>query len=284
MSGTQAGSPAALLEVEELTVEYSRGRGRPAHKAIDGVSLTIDAAETLGLVGESGSGKTTLGLAILGLVRAASGRIRFGGQDLGAMSWRERRRIGGDLQVVFQDPSSSLNPARTVGRALAEPLEIHESLSRAEKRRRIGDMLERVGLPARAADRYPAEFSGGQRQRIAIARALIVSPRLVICDEPVSALDLSVQAQIINLLADLQRDLSASYLFVSHDLGVVRHLSSRVAVLFRGHVVETGPADTVCTRPSHPYTQALLAAEPDPSRIRAGTPPALPNSTGTPQR
>ena len=262
---------SALLEMADLVVEYPGGRGRPPHRAVNGVSLSIDAGQTLGLVGESGSGKTTLGMAILGLVRPASGRIVFSGKDLTEMRWRERRALSGDLQVVFQDPSSSLNPARTVGRALAEPLEAHESLSRTAKRRRVGEMLERVGLPARTADRYPAEFSGGQRQRIAIARALIVSPRLVVCDEPVSALDLSVQAQIMNLLADLQQELSVSYLFVSHDLGVVRHVSARVVVLYRGEVVESGLTDTVCTQPSHPYTQALLAAETDPSPTRSVT-------------
>ena len=220
-------------------------------------------------------------MAILDLVRPASGTIRFAGHDIGAATRRQRRDLSRDLQVVFQDPYSSLNPARTIGQALAEPLEVHEKLASADKRRRIAEMLDRVGLAAEAAGRYPAEFSGGQRQRIAIARALMVSPKLIICDEPVSALDLSVQAQILNLLADLQRDLSVAYLFVSHDLGVVRYLSTSVTVLYRGQVMETGPADLVCGRPSHPYTQALLAAATvpgvaPPPRPAAGHEPAAP--------
>ena len=261
---------ADLLSVEEVTVDFPAGRGRPPFRALDNVSLTIAPGETLGLVGESGSGKTTLGLCILGLVRVTSGRICFDGRELTGMPWSERRKLAGELQVVFQDPTSSLNPVRTIGRTLAEPLESDPRLGEAEKRRRITAMLDTVGLPSSAVDRYPVEFSGGQRQRIAIARALIASPRLVICDEPVSALDLSVQAQIVNLLADLQEELSISYLFVSHDLAVVRHLSTRVAVLFRGELVESGPAETVCTAPTHPYTRSLLDAELTPAGLRVG--------------
>jgi ABC-type glutathione transport system ATPase component len=256
-----------LLEVSDLTVEFRGGRGRGGRgrvTALDRVSLSMSAGETHGLVGESGSGKTTLALAILGLVPVAAGQIRFDGQDLAAIGRRSRRRLGRDLQVVFQDPYSSLNPARTIGQTLSEPLAAHEHLYRAQRRRRVAAMLDRVGLPAAAAERYPAQFSGGQRQRIAIARALMVSPRLVICDEAVSALDLSVQAQILNLLADLRRELSVAYLFISHDLAVVRYLADTVTVLNHGQVMESGPAQAVCDRPSHPYTRALLAAVPSP--------------------
>jgi ABC-type glutathione transport system ATPase component len=219
------------LDVRDLTVDYPASRSAARYHAVDGVSLSIAPGETLGLVGESGSGKSTICLSILGLVPVTAGTITFGGQDITRASRAQRRAISKDLQVVFQDPYSSLNPARTVGQALSEPLEVHESLSAAQRRTRVAQMLERVGLPADSAKRYPAGFSGGQRQRIAIARALMLSPRLVICDEPVSALDLSVQAQILNLLADLQRDLSVAYLFVSHDQAVVRYMASRITTL-----------------------------------------------------
>ena len=255
-----------LLEIRDLTVEYQRGRGRSPVRAVDRASLSVGAGQAVGLVGESGSGKSTLALTTLGLVPSASGGIRFDGHDLVSIDRRARRGLGRDLQAVFQDPNSSLNPARTIEQTLAEPLEVHERVPRAEKRRRIAAMLEQVGLPARAGERYPTEFSGGQRQRIAIARALMVLPKLVICDEATSALDLSVQAQILNLLADLQRELGVAYLFVSHDLAVVRHLCSHAVVLYRGQVMEHGPVEVVCERPRHPYTQALLSAvlPPDP--------------------
>jgi oligopeptide/dipeptide ABC transporter ATP-binding protein len=275
-----------LLDVRDLTVEIRGRRFDPPVKALDRVSLSVAPGETLGLVGESGAGKTTLALAILGLVPVTSGSIRFAGHELASIGRRSRRRLSRDLQVVFQDPYSALNPARTVGQALSEPLDVHETLPRAAKRRRIASLLEQVGLPADTTERYPAEFSGGQRQRIAIARALMVSPKLVICDEAVSALDLSIQAQILNLLADLQRDLSVSYLFVSHDLAVVRHLSSRVVVLYRGQVMESGPAEVICDRPSHPYTRALLAAAPSPdpgqSRLAARGTERRPERAGGP--
>jgi ABC-type glutathione transport system ATPase component len=260
---------AELLRIQDLSVEFRGDRRHSTVTALDRVSLTISQGQTVGLVGESGSGKTTLALAILGLVRPTAGHIMFAGDDLAAVGRRPRRRLGRDLQVVFQDPYSSLNPARTVSQILSEPLDVHEDLPKDQVRRRITDMLGQVGLPADAAGQYPAEFSGGQRQRIAIARALMVSPRLVICDEPVSALDLSVQAQILNLLADIQRNLSVSFLLISHDLAVVRYLSSQVVVLYRGHVMESGPAEEICTRPSHPYTRALLAAVPSPDPGRA---------------
>lgn len=264
-----------LLEVEDLSVVFRpTRRARPVH-AVDGVDLTIAAGETVGLVGESGSGKSTLGQAVLGLVRPTAGTIRFDGQDITAADRATRRRLSRDMQVIFQDPYGSLSPTRTIEQTLVEPLLAHQTLTREEARARVADMLARVGLPKGAMQRYPSEFSGGQRQRIAIARALMVSPRLVICDEPVSALDLSVQAQVLNLLQHLQRELGLGYLFVGHNLAVVRHMSHRIVVLYRGRVMESGPAAQVYAAAAHPYTQTLLAAAPvaDPdeqARRRAG--------------
>jgi ABC-type glutathione transport system ATPase component len=260
-----------LLTVHDLTVEYRSGRRAKHVRALDSVSLSIGAGETLGLVGESGSGKSTLARAILGLAPVRSGTIEYDGRDITRATRSERRALSADVQVVFQDPYSSLNPARTVRQTLAEPLGVHERLSRREVSERVREMLVRVGLAADAADRYPRHFSGGQRQRIAIARALMLSPRLIVCDEAVSALDLSVQAQILNLLLELQEELSLSYLFISHDLSVVRHLSHRIVVLYLGEVVESGPTNVVCGRPTHPYTRALLASAPvpDPAPQRA---------------
>jgi ABC-type glutathione transport system ATPase component len=262
---------ARLLDVSDLTVEYRAARRAKAVTALDSVSLSIGTGETLGLVGESGSGKSTLARAILGLAPVRSGTIEFVGRDITRATRQERRTLSADVQVVFQDPYSSLNPARTVRQTLAEPLGVHRRLSRREALERVREMLGRVGLQAEAAERYPRHFSGGQRQRIAIARALMLSPRLIICDEAVSALDLSVQAQILNLLLELQEELSLSYLFISHDLSVVKHLSHRIAVLYRGQLVETGPTEVVCDRPTHPYTRALLAGAPapDPAAQRA---------------
>lgn len=254
-----------LLEVSELAVEYSRGLlGRHATRAVDGVSFTIAAGESVGLVGESGSGKTSIGAAILGLAPIASGRVVFDGEDTTQATASRRRALAAEMQAIFQDPYSSLNPVRTIAQTLAEPLIAQRRLGRAEIRERIGRMLVRVGLDESAGRRYPSQFSGGQRQRIAIARALIVSPRLVVCDEAVSALDLSVQAQVLNLLLELQEELSLSYLFISHDLDVVRHMTDRVMVLYRGRVVEAGESRQVCTQPTHPYTRALLMAVPVP--------------------
>jgi ABC-type glutathione transport system ATPase component len=260
-----------LLRVRDLTVEYQSGRRTKHVRALDSVSLSIGAGETLGLVGESGSGKSTLARAILGLAPVRSGTIEFDGRDITRATRSERRALSADVQVVFQDPYSSLNPARTIRQTLAEPLGVHERLSRREVSERVREMLVAVGLAADAAERYPRHFSGGQRQRIAIARALMLSPRLIVCDEAVSALDLSVQAQILNLLLELQEELSLSYLFISHDLSVVRHLSHRIAVLYLGEVVESGPTNVVCGRPTHPYTRALLASAPvpDPAPQRA---------------
>jgi ABC-type glutathione transport system ATPase component len=256
-----------LLQVSELSVVYSARHGR--NKAVAGVSFDVRASETVGLVGESGSGKSSIARAVLGLVKPSAGRIVFDGTDLATLSARARRLRTRDLQAIFQDPYSSLNPTRTIGSSLAEPLLVHggptrSSGVRAANQTRVRELLERVDLPAEAADRYPAQFSGGQRQRIAIARALVLAPKLLICDEPVSALDLSVQAQVLNLLARMQREFALSYLFISHDLAVVRQLSHRVIVLRRGEIVEQGSADQVYSAPQHPYTQALLAAAPVP--------------------
>jgi len=248
-----------LLQIRRLGVTYRQGRRLIT--ALDGVDLEIAAGETLSVVGESGSGKTTLGNAVLGLVPPSRGTIFFAGEDITSTRPRHLTR---DIQVVFQDPHGSLNPVRTIGQTLEEPLLAHRRLSRAQRRAEVAVALERVGLDSGTASRYPAQFSGGQLQRIAIARALMLSPRLVVCDEAVSALDLSIQAQILNLLSRLQHELGLSYLFISHDLAVVRHFSDRVAVFYRGRLMEVGPAAQVCERPDHPYTQALLAAAPVP--------------------
>lgn len=253
-----------LLEVRGLTVEFNRGRRRAPLRAVDDVSIALEERVTVGLVGESGSGKTTIGRSILGLAPITAGAITFAGDEITHASYRRRRELSADLQVVFQDPYRSLNPTRTVGQTLSEPLRVHGQRSKAVVRERVASMLGRVGLPPEAAERYPARFSGGQRQRIAIARALMVHPRVVICDEPTSALDLSVQAQVLNLLRELQEEFQLSYLFISHDLAVVRHLSHRIIVLYAGRVMEQGDAATVYGSPLHPYTRALLAAEPVP--------------------
>ena len=264
-----------LLDIQDLTVEYRARRRRVA--AVSGVSLAIAPGETLGVVGESGSGKTTLGRAILGLAPVASGQISFAGQDITRLRGRARRGLARDIQVVFQDPYSSLNPAMTVSAILAESLRARGALPAAETAQRIRDALQQVALPAAAASRYPAAFSGGQRQRLAIARALMPGPQLVICDEAVTALDVSVQAQILNLLRDLQRRLLLGYLFIGHDLDVVRFMAHRVLVLYRGQVMEHGPATVVARRPRHPYTRALLAAAPGSTAGSAGpAPPAAP--------
>lgn len=253
-----------LLEVRDLTVTFSRGRRRPPLRAVDGVSFALASKETVGLVGESGSGKTTIGRAILGLTPVTEGVIRFAGEEITNASYRRRRELSADMQVVFQDPYSSLSPTRTVGQTLTEVLRVQARPSRDEVQERVQEMLEHVGLPADAARRFPAHFSGGQRQRVAIARALMKQPRFVICDEPTSALDLSVQAQVLNLLRQLQREFELTYLFISHDLAVVRHLSHRIIVLYQGRIMEQGESGATYTTPAHPYTQALLGAAPVP--------------------
>ncbi len=255
-----------LLQVKDLRVDFPQGKGQ-VFQALKGVSLNIHPGETVGLVGESGSGKTTVGRVILGLTDATHGQIIFDGEDITQASRARRRTLGRDIQVVFQDPYGSLNPARTVGDTLAEPLLSDKSLSATDIQQRIAEVLQRVGMPTDTAQRYPGQFSGGQRQRIAIARAVIAKPRLIVCDEPVSALDLSVQAQVLNLLKELQQSMGLAMLFISHDLTVVRHVSHRTVVLYRGDIVEQGDAAQVHAHPQHPYTRALLAAAPVPDPL-----------------
>jgi oligopeptide/dipeptide ABC transporter ATP-binding protein len=267
MSGTEP-----LLAVTDLRVEY-RSHHR-AGLAVSGVSFTIAPGEVVGLVGESGSGKTTIGRAILGLVPVQGGTVLFGGQDITSASRRARRALGSQIQVVFQDPYGSLNPAVTVGASLLEALA--PGTPRAAGRARLAELLAGVGLPGSAAAEYPGRFSGGQRQRLAIARALMPRPKLVICDEPVTALDISIQAQVLNLLRSLRDELSLSYLFIGHDLDVVRFMSDQILVLYRGRVVEEGPAHLVAAEPRHPYTQALVASAPTVETSLSGhRPPAL---------
>ena len=268
MSAASIPSPAAgappALEVRDLVVGYGSSRAaRKAPPAIDGVSFDIQPGETLGLVGESGSGKSTIGKAVLGLQPPTAGTVRLNGQDITTASLKRRRSLAVDLRVVFQDPYSSLNPTRTIGQTLVEPLSVL-GVGRAEAGRRARATLESVGLPADTAERYPGQFSGGQRQRIAIARALVCDPKVVVLDEPVSALDLSTQATVLNLLADLRDQRDLGFLFIAHDLGVVRFLAQRVVVLYRGQVMESGPVEPVTQAPRHPYTVALTAAAPVP--------------------
>jgi len=265
-----------LLGIQNLKVHFPAsqsllGRGSEYVRAVDDVSLSIDAGETVGLVGESGCGKTTLGRAVLRLVEPTAGRILFGGEDITGPSGRELRARRRRFQMIFQDPFNSLNPRLTAGDIIGEVLDIHGLAPNATARReRIEALLRDVGLDPSHAERLPHEFSGGQRQRIGIARALAVEPRLIVCDEPVSALDVSVQAQIINLLQDLQREHGIAYLFVAHDLAVVEHISQRILVMYLGRIVESGQAWSICRAPRHPYTQALLSAVPvvDPDAKR----------------
>ncbi|MCH7227167.1 ABC transporter ATP-binding protein [Haloferula sp. A504] len=258
-----------LLKVEDLKVHFPVHGGvlmrqTGAVRAVDGVSLGIRQGETLGLVGESGCGKSTLGKAIVRLLKPTAGRIEFEGVDVTHLGTAAMRPLRRDMQMVFQDPVESLNARHSVREILEEPYIIHGGISRAERRRRVDEILDRVGLQAASADRYPFEFSGGQRQRIGIARALALNPKLIICDEPVSALDVSVQSQVLNLLLELQREMDLSYLFIAHDLAVVKHISDRVAVMYLGKIVEMADSETIYREPKHAYTKALLSAIPHP--------------------
>jgi oligopeptide transport system ATP-binding protein len=271
--------PLPLLEVTNLRTYFPirRGffRGLAGYvRAVDDVSFTVNPGETLGLVGESGFGKTTIGRTILRLLESSSGggggaqitgRVLFDGKDVFALPAEELRRLRRQMQIVFQDPVGSLNPRMTVGSILGEPILVHRLADKSQIRARVAELLDRVGLPTSAASRYPHEFSGGQRQRIGIARALALQPRFIVCDEPVSALDVSIQAQILNLLADLQKDLGLAYLFIAHNLAVVEHFSDRVAVMYLGKIVELSASKELYKNPKHPYTVALLSAVPKPT-------------------
>jgi peptide/nickel transport system ATP-binding protein len=263
-------SGGPLLELDDVKVYFPLKSGiiLDRHvgdiRAVDGVSLTIARGETLGLVGESGCGKSTLGRAILRLYEPTDGRIVFDGRDITHLGEGELRPLRRRIQMVFQDPYASLNPRHSVGRIVGEPLRVHGLADRKEANARVRELLMLVGLPPDAGGRYPHEFSGGQRQRIGVARALAVNPELLVCDEPVSALDVSIQAQIVNLMEQLQRELGLTYLFIAHDLAVVRHISTRIAVMYLGRIVEVAPSDDLYDNPLHPYTITLLSAIPIP--------------------
>jgi oligopeptide transport system ATP-binding protein len=259
------GSPPVLLEAVDLVKHFPVGGRRSSEvvHAVDGVSLEVRRGETVGIVGESGCGKSTLGRLFVRLLEPTSGTLRFGGDDITTLSHRDLRPYRRELQMIFQDPYASLNPRRRVGQIIADPLEIHGTGSGDEVRRRVLELLEVVGLSPQLVDRFPHEFSGGQRQRVGVARALALNPQLIVADEPVSALDVSIQAQVVNLLADLQDEYDLTYVFIAHDLGVVHHVSDRIAVMYLGVIVETAPADDLYARPIHPYTEALLSAIPD---------------------
>ena len=270
-------SGGPLVEVTDLVKHFPIKEGLLIDRevdrvrAVDGVSLTVARGETLGLVGESGSGKSTLCRTVLQLLEPTSGSVRFEGREIAGLSRRQMRPLRRQMQMIFQDPFASLNPRKRVGEIVGDPLKLQGVASGGELRNQVQELLERVGLSSEHYNRFPHEFSGGQRQRIGIARALALKPKLIVADEPVSALDVSIQAQIINLLDDLQDEFGLTYLFVAHDIGVVRHVSDRIAVMHEGKIVEEGTADQVCERPSHPYTKTLLAAVPipDPRESRA---------------
>jgi oligopeptide transport system ATP-binding protein len=287
---TAAGRP--LVVTEDLRKEFPVGgqgllaRKKLAVKAVDGINLGIDSGETMGLVGESGSGKSTLGRLILRLIEPSSGRILFDGRDLSALGRSELRQLRRQMQIVFQDPYASLNPRMRVGSIVGEGIDIHKLARGREKQERLAELLRMVGLQPDALSHYPHEFSGGQRQRIGIARALAVNPRFLVLDEPVSALDVSIQAQIINLLQDLQEQLKLTYLFIAHDLRVVEHISRRVAIMYLGKIVELGTSEQIYSDPHHPYTRALFSAVPsiDPAtkRERIRLPGEMPSPVDPP--
>ena len=263
---------APLLEVRDLTKHFPVRAGVLMRQvgivhAVDGVSLRLERGETLGLVGESGCGKSTVGKTLLRLHEPTSGSIFFEGRDIRSLGRSEMRALRRDVQIVFQDPLESLNTRHSVGRILEEPFAIHRLGTAAERRRWVAELLERVGLPAEAAQRYPHEFSGGQRQRIGIARAIALRPKLLVCDEAVSALDVSIQSQVLNLLLDLQQEMNLALIFIAHDLSVVKHMSDRVAVMYLGQIVEHASAETIYANPKHPYTRALLSAIPVPNPV-----------------
>jgi oligopeptide transport system ATP-binding protein len=273
------GKVTALLEVQDLKVRFPVTGGVLSRKigeirAVDGVSFTLERGETLGLVGESGCGKSTVGRAVINILRSMSYGVEITGKvlyhhkngvvDLATLSRSAMRPYRSDIQMIFQDPYSSLNPRMTVNQIVEEPLKIHTKDSSQARRRRVGELLGKVGLTPEQSNRYPHEFSGGQRQRIGIARALATNPQIIIADEPVSALDVSIQAQVINLMQDLQDEFNLSYLFIAHDLSVVRHISDRIAVMYLGNIVEIGPAELIYSSPLHPYSRALLSAVPRP--------------------
>ena len=266
---TDANDAEPLLQVRNLTKHFGVGSGlfhKPTAvvKAIDGISFDVQRGEVVGLVGESGSGKTTVGRSVLRLVEPTSGEVLFKGRNIGALDLQALRVARKDMQIVFQDPDASLNPREKVRQVIGRALDIHRIGTRAEREGRIVELLEKVGLSGDYIDRYPHEFSGGQRQRIGIARALAVEPSFIVADEPVSALDVSVQAQVINLLSDLQRDLGLTMLFIAHDLAVVEHISNRVIVMYLGKIMEIAPAKSLYSNPRHPYTKALMSAVPRP--------------------
>ena len=261
--------PMPLLEISNLTKVFALGESvfgggiTREVRAVDNVTLDIQSGETLGLVGESGSGKSTLGRLVLRLIEPTSGKIVFEGRDLVTASRGEMRRLRRDMQIIFQDPFGSLDPRMRVEDVISEPLIIHETLSADARRARVAELLRAVGLDQSAMRRFPHEFSGGQRQRIGIARALALHPKFIVADEPVSALDVSVGSQIVNLLAQLQREFGLTYLFISHSMPVVRYLATRIAVMYRGKIVEVGPTEQITERPKHPYTRSLLEATPE---------------------
>jgi peptide/nickel transport system ATP-binding protein len=277
---------APLLEVVELEKTFLLARTRwfaprPRRRAVAGVSFVVEAGRSFGIVGESGSGKSTVARAVMALAAPTSGEVRLEGRSLFAIPRRELKASRAHFQMIFQDPYGSLDPRQSVARIVAEPLSNLTTISRAERAARVTEALAAVGLDAASAQKYPHEFSGGQRQRIAIARALITRPKLVVADEPVSALDVSIQAQVLNLMSDLQRDAGVTYLLISHDLAVVDHICQEVAVMFRGRFVETGPADALLTAPAHPYTRELVDAAPKLGRAPMALPgpPPLPQAT-----